>query len=116
MPRFPGDRADNLFMCYDEAKVAKTAAEWDAYPAVHKTHFGYYTWPKKMLVYDPKGRPKLDRTADDMNDVERIVFEFFQDEKRVDKLVEFLSLEEHKGRDKFDSRKFLLFKGLFRWL
>ena len=52
VPAVPGDREDNLFMCYDAAKRApRTAAEWAGHRAVHKTHWGYYTWPKKMLVY-----------------------------------------------------------------
>ena len=32
----------------------------------------------------------------------------------MDKLIEFLSLEEHKGHDRFDARRFIMFKGLFR--
>ena len=54
VPAVPGDREDNLFMCYDAAKRApRAAAEWAAghRAVVHKTHWGYYTWPKKMLVY-----------------------------------------------------------------
>ena len=50
------------------------------------------------------------RPAADLNEVERVVFEFFSESAKVTKLVEFLSLEEHKGRDKFDSRRFFMFK------
>ena len=50
------------------------------------------------------------RPAADLNEVERVVFDFFSESAKVTKLVEFLSLEEHKGRDKFDSRRFFMFK------
>ena len=39
-----------------------------------------------------------------------MVFDFFSEPTKVTKLVEFLSLEEIKGRDKFDSRRFFMFK------
>jgi hypothetical protein len=35
-------------------------------------------------------------------------------EANVTKLIGFLSLEERKGVDHFDARRFLMFKGLFR--
>ena len=114
VPTVPGDRDDNLFMCYDSAKAPKTASEWEAHEAVHKTHWGYYTWPRKMLVYDKERQPNVRRDPAELNEVERIVFDFFSEAARVTKLVEFLSLEEHKGRDKFNSRRFFMFKALFR--
>ena len=53
---------------------------------------------------------KVRRAAAELNDVERVVFDFFSEPTKVTKLVEFLSLEEVKGRDKFDSRRFFMFK------
>ena len=38
----------------------------------------------------------------------------FSNATKVDKLIEYLSLEEHKGHDRFDARRFIMFKGLFR--
>ena len=38
----------------------------------------------------------------DMPEAERIVFKFFRDEASVKKLMEFLSLENKKGKDQFD--------------
>ena len=40
--------------------------------------------------------------SQDMPEAERIVFRFFRDEASVKKLMEFLSLENKKGRDQFD--------------
>ena len=39
-----------------------------------------------------------------------IIFDFFNSEANIEKLVEFLSLEEKKGRDKFNAIRFTLFK------
>ena len=50
VPKFPGDREDNLWLCYDADKVPKTEAEWKEKNFVHKTHFGYYSWPSEMKV------------------------------------------------------------------
>ena len=33
-------------LIYDKEGVPKTAAEWDKFPFVNKTHWGYYSWPK----------------------------------------------------------------------
>ena len=49
-----------------------------------------------------------------MNAVEKEIFDFFIREENIDKLIKFLALEEHKGRDKFDPGRFAMFKGLFR--
>ena len=44
----------------------------------------------------------LTMISQDMPEAERIVFRFFRDEASVKKLMEFLSLENKKGRDQFD--------------
>ena len=49
-----------------------------------------------------------------MNGVEKEIYDFFIREENIDRLMAFLSLEEHKGRDKFDPSRFAMFKGLFR--
>ena len=68
-----------------------------------------------MSIYAPSDQqPRLDRSREELNDVEKEIHDFFMDSSNVDKLVGFLSLEEHKGKDRFDARRFALFKGLFR--
>ncbi len=115
IPVVPGDRPDNEFMVYDPSRAPKTAAEWDEPRYIHKTHWGFYTWPNEMMVYAPQAeQPSLDRKPEDMNEVERSILDFFSSPANVEKLMGFLSLEEHKGRDRFDSRRFTMFKGLFR--
>ena len=38
------------------------------------------------------------------------MFDFFNSETNVDKFIKFLSLEEKKGKDKFNAKRFILFK------
>lgn len=62
-------------------------------------------------VYAPSAQqPKLDRNLDEMNDVEKILFNFFKDKSNVDKLLTYWCLEEKKGKDKFNRSRFLLIK------
>jgi proteasome activator subunit 4 len=56
----------------------------------------------------------LRRSPSELNESEKEIFDFFVREENIDKLMGFLSLEEHKGRDKFDPGRFAMFKGLFR--
>merc|ERR1719361_15275 len=68
-----------------------------------------------MMVYGPDSmQPKLDRSLEEMTKEEQEIFKFLYDEKNMEKLITFLSLEENKGKDKFDSRRFLMWKGIFR--
>ncbi|CAH0386282.1 unnamed protein product [Bemisia tabaci] len=111
----PGNREDNKWLTYCPENIPKNAEEWDQSRYVHKHYFGYYSWPTEVKVSAPyKDQPPLDRKPEDLNPCERKIFEFFNDPNFVAKLVEFLSLEERKGKDKFDALKFSLFKGLFR--
>uniref|UniRef100_A0A8C5PB42 Proteasome activator subunit 4 n=1 Tax=Leptobrachium leishanense TaxID=445787 RepID=A0A8C5PB42_9ANUR len=66
------------------------------------------------LLYDSGNLPKT-REAWDSNCVEeQVIYDHFTDEKFVEQLIKFLSLEDRKGKDKFNPRKFCLFKGIFR--
>jgi proteasome activator subunit 4 len=49
-----------------------------------------------------------------MPEAEQVIFRFFNKEDNVNKLVEFLSLENKKGHDHFDAERFGMFKALFR--
>jgi len=111
----PGNRRDNQWLQYSQENWPTTKEQWNSPNFVHKTHFGYYHWPETMTVYAAEDKqPKLDRSSEEMSDQEQEVFIFLQDEKNIEKLIGLLSLEENKGRDKFDSRKFLMWKGIFR--
>ena len=43
---------------------------------------------------------RLDRTANELDGEEKEVFVFFSDDKLLDRLLSFLSLEENKGKDR----------------
>ncbi|XP_063300040.1 proteasome activator complex subunit 4 [Pelobates fuscus] len=110
-----GDRADNQWLLYDSADLPKTKVAWESCCFVEKTHWGYSSWPQNMLVYaSADQQPKLGRTREEMSEEEQIIYDHFTDEKFVDQLIKFLSLEDRKGKDKFNPRKFCLFKGIFR--
>jgi len=111
----PGNRQDNQWLQYSKENWPTTKEQWNSTNFVHKTHFGYYHWPQTMTVYAPEDQqPKLDRTLEEMSEQEQEILKFLLDEDHLQKLIEFLSLEENKGKDKFDSRKFLMWKGIFR--
>ncbi|KAG7163660.1 Proteasome activator complex subunit 4-like [Homarus americanus] len=112
----PGDfRPDNAWMQYDSSHKIKTEEEWEQTKFVEKTYFGWYTWPKSLLVYAaPSQQPPLDRKREELSDEELQIYDFFMHQDNVDKLVSFLSLEENKERDSFNTRRFWMFKGLFR--
>ena len=115
MPVIPGVREDNQWVCYNSQELPQNATDWDRPRFVHKTHYGFYTWPKDMKVYAPHNQqPKVDRNESELNDVEKEIYKFFNQQSNVDKLIELLSLEENKGRDKFSAGRFIMFKGLFR--
>ena len=114
-PVQPGNRPDNAWLEYMAENWPKDRDAWNRPSFVHKTHYGYYFWPRRMLVYAPEWeQPALDRQPKDMEPEERCFLQFFSEPERVARLIELLSLEEHKGKDKFDPRKFVLWKGLFR--
>lgn len=114
-PIQPGNRDDNQWLQYQIENWPKNKEQWNKPNFVHKTHYGYYHWPEIMQVYAPEDQqPKLDRTLEEMTSQEQEIYIFLQDDGHLKKLIEFLSLEENKGKDKFDSRKFLMWKGIFR--
>ncbi|XP_055638685.1 proteasome activator complex subunit 4-like [Toxorhynchites rutilus septentrionalis] len=108
----PGYREDNLWLQYDVEKLPKSQEEWDQPRYVYKMD-GYFGWSSDFSVYAPsKDQPKLDRTLEEMNEHEQVIFNFFNKQENIDKLIKFWSLEEKKGRDKFNRNRFCLIKGL----
>jgi proteasome activator subunit 4 len=64
-------------------------------------------------VYAPSSQqPSLDTPVEKMEEAQADVFNFFNNTANIDKLIGFLSLEEKKGRDKFNSKRYILFKVL----
>uniref|UniRef100_A0A182T359 Uncharacterized protein n=1 Tax=Anopheles maculatus TaxID=74869 RepID=A0A182T359_9DIPT len=106
----PGYRDDNMWLQYDVAKVPTNQQEWDE-PRYMYTSEGCFGWTKRFKVYAPSAeQPKLNRTVDEMNEHERTIFAFFDQQENIDTLMRFWSLEEKKGRDEFSSGRMLLIK------
>jgi len=111
----PGERPDNKWLQYSTINRPMNQHAYDLPRFVHKTHFGFYVWPEEELVYAPSSQqPKLDRKEEEMPEAEQVIFRFFSKKENIDKLVEFLSLENKKGHDHFDAERFGMFKALFR--
>uniref|UniRef100_A0A672JBT1 Proteasome activator subunit 4a n=1 Tax=Salarias fasciatus TaxID=181472 RepID=A0A672JBT1_SALFA len=110
-----GDRPDNQWLQYNSSNLPRTQQDWDHCVFVEKTHWGYYCWPRKLLMYAPlEEQPKQNLTREEMTEREQIIFDHFSDPVFINQFIEFLSLEDRKGKDKFSPRRFCLFKGLFR--
>ncbi len=64
-----------------------------------------------MKVYQPSAeQPNLDRALEELPDEEKPIFELFSQAQFIEKLIKYLSLEEQKGKDRFHSKHFTLFK------
>jgi proteasome activator subunit 4 len=57
-------------------------------------------------------QPPLDTPLAQMDETRADVFNFFNNPANIEKLITYLSLEEKKGRDKFNSKRYILFKVL----
>ncbi|KAG7506391.1 proteasome activator complex subunit 4B-like [Solea senegalensis] len=111
---YVGDREGNQWLQYDSNNLPLTQEQWDSQYYVEKTHWGYYSWPREMMIYAASEEPNDDLPYEMMSEGEKIVFEYFSDPEFIDQLIGFLSLEDRKGKDSFNPRRFCLFKGLFR--
>uniref|UniRef100_A0A4W5P868 Proteasome activator subunit 4 n=1 Tax=Hucho hucho TaxID=62062 RepID=A0A4W5P868_9TELE len=110
-----GDRPDNQWLQYNSSSLPRTQQDWEGCTFVEKTHWGYYSWPQKLMMYSPsEEQPKQELTREEMTEREQIIYDHFSDPVFINQLIEFLSLEDRKGKDKFSPRRFCLFKGLFR--
>ncbi|XP_037134484.1 proteasome activator complex subunit 4B-like isoform X1 [Syngnathus acus] len=109
-----GDRKANGWLQYRSADLPLSEEAWDSQLHVEKAHVGYYSWPSEMMIYAPLQKLKDDLPYEEMSEAEKIIFEYFSDLEFIERFIEFLSLEERKGKDSFNPRRFYLFKGLFR--
>lgn len=109
----PGIREDNKWLWYDNKKLPTNQAQWDEPKYIYKTN-GFFGWTTKVEVYAPNAQqPKIDRAYDELNNHEKAFFDFFTDSKNVDKLIEYWSLEEKKGKEKFQRSRFWFLKQMF---
>lgn len=104
----PGIRTDNRWLQYELENLPKSQEDWDKPNYIYKCN-GYFGWTKDFSVYAPSNKqPELDQSIEEMTEIEKVFYTFFMNKANVDKLVEFWSLEEKKGKDKFNRTKFFL--------
>ncbi|XP_028036645.1 proteasome activator complex subunit 4-like isoform X2 [Bombyx mandarina] len=110
----PGYRKDVEWVMWSEDRIPKNDEEWDR-PWLRSPSFGFYQWPEKLVVAAPISQQTCCKfpPPECMEEGERYLFEFFDDDENVNKLVSFLTVEEKKGKDKFSGVRFLFFKFLF---
>lgn len=107
----PGIRADNKWLLYNSKTLPMTKSEWDTSRYVHDQHIGFYSWPKTLEVYAPfKDQPSISKRINNLTEQEEALYNFFSNEKNVDILIKYLSMEEKKGGDVFSAQRFALFK------
>uniref|UniRef100_A0A8C3SWB5 Proteasome activator subunit 4 n=1 Tax=Chelydra serpentina TaxID=8475 RepID=A0A8C3SWB5_CHESE len=85
-----GDRPDNQWLHFDSESLPKTKQAWESCLLLN---YAYHCF---------------------LLQAEQIIYDHFSDPKFVEQLIKFLSLEDRKGKDKFNPRRFCLFKGVFR--
>lgn len=108
----PGIRDDNRWLLYDLKTLPRNQSEWDEPKYSHKSE-GFFGWSTSFKIYAPSAQqPNIDRTRAELSVPEQIIFDFFSNESNFDKLIEFWSLEEKKGKEKFNRSRTFLIKGL----
>ncbi|KAF7991064.1 hypothetical protein HCN44_002626 [Aphidius gifuensis] len=90
----PGLRDDNAWLQYNYNNRPLNEQQWNEPRYIHKQY--------------------NDKTIRIFNESELLIENFFIDSSNVDKLMKYNSLEERKGKDKFNNFRFLFYKRLFR--
>uniref|UniRef100_A0A6A7FWP5 Proteasome activator complex subunit 4A-like isoform X1 n=2 Tax=Hirondellea gigas TaxID=1518452 RepID=A0A6A7FWP5_9CRUS len=113
----PGvDRPDNAWLQYDPSCVDMTEQRYNERKFIHSTYMGFTSWPSKVELYAPPSeQPPLNRSFEELSDAEKEIYLFFSCTENVQKWIDFLTLEDQRGStERFDARKMMVFKGLFR--
>ncbi|GIY87913.1 proteasome activator complex subunit 4 [Caerostris extrusa] len=105
---------DNFWLQYNSANHPNSEEKWNSRYYVHKTHWGFYSWPKSFKVYaNDSEQPKVNRAYEELTEEEKPIYDALAQQKFLDNVIMFLSLEEKKDHDKFDLKKFYMFKQIF---
>jgi hypothetical protein len=132
----PGYRNDNNWFLYDPNYINTISVSeadcktWEQSKFVDKSYWGYYCWPHKLHVnankrntftYSDIGSLTADTTPDFAEAVKPIKEKFQYDSDFVRKFIKLALVESTssgsgnaKETEKFDKKRFYLFKALFR--
>jgi proteasome activator subunit 4 len=113
----PGYRLDNSWHVFDP-DFLNNQQKWDNTCFLDKSFWGYYCWPSSVNVNVNKREtyPLEDVNSTDTFSqcVKPIRDRFMNDSEFVLKFIRLSTIEESKGKEKFDKKHFYLFKALFR--
>lgn len=108
----PGIREDNRWLQYSLETLPRCQKDWDEPRYVHKTE-GFFGWSSSFAVYAPsEQQPNINQTRDELNDCQKVVWDFFSNAANVEKLLHFWALEEKRGQEKFNRSRCFVVKGL----
>lgn len=120
----PGYRADNKWHFYDPnfintAKNVNTNEYdnrmWNKAKFLDKSYIGYYCWPSKLSVSSNTRDNFTKNVHNEYSEaIEPIRDKFQYDTDFVKTFVKYSIIEESKGHEKLDKKKFYFFKSLFR--
>jgi proteasome activator subunit 4 len=131
----PGYRVDNSFHLYDphflnniedpfnESDIIK----WNQTFFIDKSYFGYYCWPstininlntREVFTFENNEDEKILIKEKSTSRFDTALFEViktrFESKSFVNRFIKLSLIEESKGNEKFNKKKFYLFKSLFR--
>ncbi|KAK9875517.1 hypothetical protein WA026_007908 [Henosepilachna vigintioctopunctata] len=108
-----GYTKQNAWLLYDDSTLPRNSESWDQLKYLHHPTLCYYQMPKSLEIYaSTENQSVLGENLEKMNEQQKEMFNFFTDQDNISKLIEYFSLEEKKGSDKFNSFKSTIFKYL----
>jgi proteasome activator subunit 4 len=122
----PGYREDNKWHSYDPNFIQNIQnpddeheeRKWQSTHFLDKTYWGYYCWPSKLNVNVNKRQSFHSEQNLKSNPfgqaIRPLIDKFKNDSHFVQKFIQLSTIEHSKGNEKFDKKKFYLFKALFR--
>ena len=124
----PGYRKDNSWHQFDPdflgdmfettgSKAEQDLAKWERTNFLDKSYWGYYCWPATITVNSNK-RSTFEESNGEPNVYAHVIGpiedKFKNDSEFVKKFIKLSTIEESKGNEKFEKKRFYLFKALFR--
>ena len=126
----PGYRIDNNWYLYDPNYInihcinENDIAAWERSKFLDKSYWGYYCWPKKLKLnlnkrntfsyIEIETSSSLAASDEYVEAVKPIREKFQYDSDFVKKFIKLSTIETVKGGEKYDKKRFYLFKALFR--
>ena len=118
----PGYRSDNKWHLYDPKFISDLdencteadAEKWENTCFMDKSYWGYYCWPEEVKVNLNQRSNFNDKEKGKYFEAAKAIEENFTDPEFIKSFIRFSTIEEAKGNEKFDKKKFHLFKGVFR--